>query len=133
MTPLRDKDRVVLHQINEGNDDVQKITSETTLENHHVSYAFEKLEEQGLIQVEKPDGMVEREIDGQKRVFQAPKQAELTDKGRERLEQEEADLDSYENLTHRELVEKVHQLEDQVEGLERQFTMFRRQVLEKLD
>ena len=133
MTPLRDKDHVVLHQINEGNDDVQKITSETTLENHHVTYALEKLEEHGLIQVEKPDGMVERIINGQKRVFQAPKKAELTEKGRKRLEQEEADLDSYENLTHRELVEKVRELENQVEGLERQLTMFRKQVLEKLN
>jgi predicted transcriptional regulator len=133
MTSLREKDRVVLTCIGNGKDDVQKITAATTLENHHVTYAFEKLEEQGLIQVEKPDGMVEREINGQKRVFQAPKQAELTDKGRERLEQEEEDLDKYENLTHRELVEKVHRLDDQVEELKRRLNTFRNQIQRKLD
>lgn len=133
MTSLREKDRVVLTCIGNGKDDVQKITAATTLENHHVTYAFEKLEEQGLIQVEKPDGMVKREIDGQKRVFQAPKQAELTDKGRERLEQEAEDLDQYENLTHRELVEKVHRLEDQVEDLKRRLNTFRNQIQRKLD
>jgi predicted transcriptional regulator len=133
MTSLREKDRVVLTCIGNGKDDVQKITAATTLENHHVTYAFEKLEEQGLIHVEKPDGMVEREIDGQKRVFQAPKQAELTDKGRERLEQEAEDLDQYENLTHRELVEKVHRLEDQVEDLKRRLNTFRNQIQRKLD
>jgi predicted transcriptional regulator len=133
MTSLREKDRVVLTCIGNGKDDVQKITAATTLENHHVTYAFEKLEEQGLIHVEKPDSMVEREIDGQKRVFQAPKQAELTDKGRERLEQEAEDLDQYENLTHRELVEKVHRLEDQVEDLKRRLNTFRNQIQRKLD
>jgi predicted transcriptional regulator len=131
MTSLREKDRVVLTCIGNGKDDVQKITAATTLENHHVTYAFEKLEEQGLIHVEKPDGMVERVIDGQKRVFQAPKQAELTEKGRERLEKEEEDLYEYENLTHRELVEKAHQLENEFESLERQFKMFRKQVRKK--
>jgi predicted transcriptional regulator len=48
---LRDKDRAVLKCIQEGIDDVQKITAETTLENHYVTYAFQKLEEPGLIQV----------------------------------------------------------------------------------
>jgi predicted transcriptional regulator len=133
MTPLRDKDRIVLTCINDGKDDVQKITEATTLENHHVTYAFDKLEDHGLIQVEKPDGMVERKINGQKRVFQHPKQAELTEKGRDQLEQEDTDLGEYENLTHRELVEKVHELENQIHGLERQLKMFRKQVQQQLE
>jgi hypothetical protein len=52
-------------------------------ENHEVNYCFTKLAEQDLIRVEKPDGMVERVVDGQPREFQAPKQATLTDRGRE--------------------------------------------------
>ena len=66
---IRDKDRVVLEHIEEGQDDVQKITEQTTLENHHVSYSFEKLEGLGFVTVKKPDKMVERVVDGQKRVF----------------------------------------------------------------
>jgi hypothetical protein len=34
---LRDKEKIILQQIQDGNDDVQKITSKTTLENHHVT------------------------------------------------------------------------------------------------
>jgi predicted transcriptional regulator len=126
---LRDKDRLVLQQVDRGNDDVQKITSETTLENHHVTYAFEKLEELGLLQVSNPEGTVERVIDGQKRVFQHPKQAELTEKGEQYLDHtEEKDLDEYEDLSHGELVQKVHYLENQVEELEQKFEVFQEQV-----
>lgn len=131
---LRDKDQAVLRNIAEGHDDVQKITSATTLENHHVTYSFEKLEELELITVEKPDKMVERVVDGQKRVFQAPKQAGLTEKGKQYLEQtNREDLDDYENLSHQELVQRVHQLENQVEKLEQKFEIFRDQVLDKID
>jgi len=34
----------------------------------------------------------------------------------------------YENLSHSELVEKVHQLEEQIEELENKFEVFRNQV-----
>jgi predicted transcriptional regulator len=126
---LRDKEQIILQQIQSGNDDVQKITSETTLENHHVTYAFQKLEQHGLLKVSKPDGTVERVINGQKRVFQHPKQAELTDKGEQYLEKAETqELDEYENLSHRELVEKTHELENRVEELENKFEVFRDQV-----
>jgi predicted transcriptional regulator len=126
---LRDKEQIILQQIQSGNDDVQKITSETTLENHHVTYAFQKLEELDLLEVSKPEGTVERIINGQKRVFQHPKQAELTDKGKQYLENtDREDLDQYENLSHSELVEKIHRLENRVEELEKKFEVFRDQV-----
>jgi len=126
---LRDKEQIILQQIQSGNNDVQKITSETTLENHHVTYAFQKLEDLELVEVSKPDGTVERVIEGQKRVFQHPKQAELTEQGRQYLEQTETQkMDEYENLSHRELVEKTHELENRIEELERKFDVFRDQV-----
>jgi predicted transcriptional regulator len=61
---LRDKEQIILQQIQSGNDDVRKITSETTLENHHVTYVLEKLENLWLVEMSKPDGTVERIIDG---------------------------------------------------------------------
>jgi predicted transcriptional regulator len=126
---LRDKEHLILQQVDSGNDDVQKITSTTTLENHHVTYAFQKLEELDLLTVSKPDGTVERIIDGQKRVFQHPKQAELTDKGEQCLQQAETkELQEYENLTHSELVEKVHRLETEISEVNKQFSTFREQV-----
>jgi predicted transcriptional regulator len=130
---IRDKDHVVLQHIEEGREDVQKITSETTLENHHVSYCFEKLEEQGLITVEKPDKMVERVVDGQKRVFQHPKQAELTDKGLQYLEESETDTEiGYEDMTHSKLVEKVNELEREVEDLKEAFRVFKKQIQQRM-
>ena len=130
---LRDQDQLILQQIQSGNDDVQKITSETTLENHHVTYAFQKLEELDLLTVSKPEGTVERMIEGQKRVFQHPKQAELTDKGEQCLQQAETkELREYENLSNRELVEKTHKLENRVEELEKKFEVFRDQVQQQL-
>jgi predicted transcriptional regulator len=126
---LRDKEKIILQQIQDGNDDVQKITSKTTLENHHVTYAFQKLQELDLLEVSKPEGTVERVIDGQKRVFQHPKQAKLTQKGEQYLEDtDREDLDEYENLSHRELVEKVHSLESRLGELEGKFEVFREQV-----
>jgi predicted transcriptional regulator len=131
---IRDKDHVVLKHIKEGHNDVQKITAQTTLENHHVTYCFEKLEEQGLITVEKPDKMVERVVNGQKRVFQHPKEAELTEKGLQYLvASERRDSDKYQNLSHREVTERIHNLENQVEELEKAFEVFKNQVIQKLE
>ena len=130
---LREKEHLILQQIQSGNDDVQKITSATTLENHHVTYAFQKLEEHDLLTVSKPEGTVERVIDGQKRVFQHPKQAELTQKGEQYLEEtDRKDLDEYENLSHRELVEKVHRLEQELSEVKKAFRQFRKQVKREL-
>jgi len=129
---IRDKDHVVLQHIEEGLDDVQKITAETTLENHHVSYCFEKLEEQGLLTVEKPDKMVERVVDGQKRVFQHPKEAELTEEGREYLKRDYSEVSLYEDLSRRELVEKVKELDKRVASLESSLSTFKKQIQNQL-
>jgi predicted transcriptional regulator len=133
MTELRDKDQAVLHAIQKGHNDTQKITEHTTLKNHHVRYSLKKLENQGLIQLKKPDGMIERKINGQKRVFQAPLQAEPTQKGLNHLEKtDQEDLEAYENLSHKELVEKVRQLEAEIETLQHSLKAFRRQVQKHL-
>jgi len=134
MTELRDKDQAVLQALSDGHDDTQKIKSETTLENHEIRYSLDKLEGLGLVELEQPNGMVERVVKGQKRVFQAPTQAELTEKGSYReSEINSEDTNRYENLTHSELVEKVYQLESQLETLNRKFETFQRQVQQRLD
>ncbi|WP_138004412.1 winged helix DNA-binding protein [Halalkalirubrum salinum] len=133
MTELRDIDQAVLHAIQEGHNDTQKITQETTLENHHVRYSLKKLETQGLIHLEKPDGMTERIINGQKRVFQTPLQAQTTEKGLQTLSKEDReDLEAYQNMTHKELIQKVHQLEAEIETLQASVEAFRRQVQKHL-
>ena len=130
---LRDKDHVVLQHIKEGREDVQKITAETTLENHHISYCFEKLGDLGLITVEKPNTMVERIVEGQKRVFQHPKQAELTEKGLRYLEETESENGTeYEDLSYGDLVKKVRRLETDVSSLQDSLEAFRKQVKDNL-
>jgi predicted transcriptional regulator len=130
---LRNIDQTVLHHIQQGHNDTQKITAETTLKTHKVRYSLEKLEQLGLITIEQPDTMVERVVDGQKRVFQHPKQAQLSEKGRQYLENSShEDLDEYENLSHRELVERVQQLEFEMNRLEKHFEIFQSQIKQKL-
>ena len=131
---LRDKDRAVLHAIHQSHNDTQKITSHTTLENHHVRYSLKKLSNKGLINLEKPDGMTERTIEGQKRVFQTPWQASLTDKGLNHLKKaDKVEIEAYENMSHDELIDKVHQLENQITGLEKKMQMFQKQIIQKLE
>jgi len=133
MTELRDKDQAVLHAIQEGHNDTQKITEHTTLKNHHVRYSLRKLENQGLIQLEKPDGMVERVINGQKRIFQAPLKAEPTEAGLQTLKKENREeIEAYQDLSHKELVQKVHRLEEKTQTLEDSLKAFRRQVQDHL-
>lgn len=133
MTELRDIDKTILHHITEGRNDTQKITQETTLKTHRIRYSLKKLEKQGLITVTQPDQMVERVINGQKRVFQHPKKAEMTEKGRQYLENSNhEDVDVYDNLSHRELVEKVQHLEAEINRLEHQFEVYQNQIKQKL-
>lgn len=130
---LRDEDHAVLCCIRDGDDDVQKIKAATTLTKRQVNYAFDKLEDLDLIEVSRPDGQVERVIDGQKRVFDAPKQATLTEQAVNYLQSTETATTQYEDLSREELVETVHDLETRIDQLEDAFESFRKQVLDKLD
>lgn len=132
---LREKDQIVLACIADGQDDVQQITAATTLENHEVNYCFTKLADLGLLEVEKPEGYVERYVGGQKRVFRAPKEATLTEAGQEYVRRSEDTVDSsaYRDLDRAELVETVHALKRDLAELRREFQLFKRQVQRELE
>lgn len=130
---VREKDHTVLTCIQNGEDDVQKIKAATTLTKRDVNYAFEKLEDLELIDIHRPDGRVERIIDGQKRVFDAPKEATLTKTGIQYLHTMNQDRGKYEDLSRDELIEKIHNLEYRVDQLENGFEAFRQQVLQRLE
>ena len=130
---VRGKDEAVLHCIENGDDDIQLITSSTTLTNSEVNYCFRKLEKIGLIQVRKQDGMVERVVDGTKQVFEAPKTAELTPLGDDYLENySSGSSKSFDTEGREELAERVADLENDVQELKSAFEVFKRQVNEKL-
>lgn len=130
---VRQVDHVVLECIDSGDDDIQYITASTTLTNSKVNYSFDKLEELGLITVEKPEGRVDRVVDGTRQVFEAPKQAELTELGQRFLEAEDfVESEEYRKLTYDELVEQVRELESRLESLERRLDVFSRQVKNRI-
>jgi DNA-binding transcriptional ArsR family regulator len=130
---VRDKDHTVLTCIQKGEDDVQKVKAATRLEKREVNYAFEKLEDLGLIDVHRPDGRIERVIDGQKRVFDAPKEATLTETAIKYLHTSNRQVEQYEDLSKEELIKKSHDLENRVTQLENGFEAFRQQVLQRLE
>jgi len=132
---VRNKDHTVLTCIKQGENDVQQITATTTLSNSEVNYSFSKLADLGLITVEKPDGMVDRVVDGERQVFEAPKQAYLTDDALDYFDwtDREQELAAYRAMNHDELVERVHALEGQVANLEEAFAAFRKQVRRKFE
>ncbi|MCU4753444.1 hypothetical protein OB919_15880 [Halobacteria archaeon AArc-curdl1] len=131
---VREKDAAVLLCIERGEDDVQKITSTTSLSNGEVNYSFRKLENLGLIEVEKQDGMVERVVDGTKQVFEAPKKAELTGPGEKYVELlNDGTLESFEDMNRDELVRNVQRLDREVEELWEALEAFRKQVQRKLN
>jgi len=130
---IRDKDAAVLNVISNGHDDIQEITSSTTLSNSEVNYSFQKLEDLELITVEKPDGMVERVINGTRQVFEAPKKAELTEQGQELLNTNQESIEAFDDMSHDEVVEKIRELENEIESLKQSFSVFKKQVQKELN
>ena len=129
---VREKDTAVLSCIENGENDIQLITSATTLSNSEVNYSFRKLENLELIEVEKPEGTVARVVNGPRQVFEAPKKAVLTELGEEYCDKEESCVNQRRSLSRDELSDKVRELETQVEDLETQLKMFQSQVQQKL-
>ena len=129
-TQVRDKDHAALTCIRNGDTDVQQIKAATTLSKNEVNYSFTKLEDLGLIDVTRPTGRVERVIEGQKRIFDAPKTAHLTDKGSAYFDwtTRTQDTNQYQDLTRDELIHRITELEQRVDELETAFTTFQRQV-----
>ena len=132
---LADDDELVLQCIEEDLDDVNLITQATFLNRDKVDHRFKKLAgeleyfEFELIEIERQEGMVDREVNGTRQVFPAPKTADLTDLGRRVLaELEENRIEEYRSLSRDELAEKVVSLEDDLDELTRDFESFRGQV-----
>jgi len=131
---VRRKDHAVLACIRRGDTDVHSINQTTTLSRREINYSFEKLDDLGLITVERPDGWTERVVDGQKRKFRTPKQASLTQDGVTYFDwtDTDGDLGRYDSVEFEDVVTRVQDLEEEVERLRQAFTQFRKQVLREL-
>lgn len=124
----------VLLCIEQGDNNIHQITSVTTLPNHKVNYRFKRLEELGLITVENPGGWTDSITNGQRRVFQTPKQAHLTDKGQEYLDwaTNNSERKEFRKIGEHELLERLYELEHRVEQIEIGLDTFRKQVSDHL-
>lgn len=130
---VREKDHAVLRCIRDGHDTTRAIRDATTLSNREVHYSLDKLQELELIETETPDGRVTEVIDGRERTFDAPRQAALTDQGVTYVTHTGQEHTRYHERSHRELVERVYELEEEVEALRSSLETFRQQVSDRLD
>lgn len=130
---VREKDHAVLQCLSEGQNTTRSIREETTLSNRDVNHCFDKLEGLGLIETQTPDGRVTEVIDGQKRNFKAPRQAWLTERGVAYFEWAPREQTRYREMTHEELVERIRELEREVEALHNAFEAFRQQIVRELE
>lgn len=130
---LGDDAHALLAHIQAGRADTQQITAASTFENHQVRRLFRTLADAGLVTVDKPEGMVERWVDGQRRVFQAPLRAELTAQGEAVLAAGPTTAAAVETMSRAELIEAYHTLCERVADLEVALDVFRDQVRRQLD
>lgn len=134
---LNEKELAILHAVKDGNDDTLKIRKATTLDNrqinHHLVEKNDNLEELGLVNISRPDGPERREENGHVQYLPyAPKRVALTGEGRTVL-REAGDVENYADMTKKEMVRRMRELEERVEDVETRFDVFRRQVRERLE
>lgn len=131
---LREKDVAILQAIRDGAHSVSEIREQTTLSNREINYSLteKSLQTQGLVEIQKQEGREWKEINGEQRYIWKPKQVQLTDKGLRKL----ADLDKrsteYEDVSKRELIQQVQNLEERLDRMENMFKDFRQKVMEQL-
>jgi len=131
---LRDKDTAVLQAIQDGAQTVSEIREQTTLTNREINYSLteKSLQTQGLVEIQKQEGREWREINGEKRYIWKPKQVELTDKGLRKLADLENPNTEYENLSKRELIQRIQELENRLNRIENMFKDFRQKVMKQI-
>ena len=128
-TDLRDKDIAVLQALHDGAETVSEIKEATTLSNREINYSLteKSLENHGLVTIHRRDGREWREINGHEQYVWQPKQVELTDQGIHTLTELSTNNHGYEDMTKRELIEELNELQDRVDRLETMFKDFRNQ------
>lgn len=135
MTELRDKDIAILRAIHAGASTVAEIGEATTLTNREINYSLTEysLHDMGLVRVDRETGREWREFDGTERFVWKPKHVELTDRGIQQLSESDSNPGAqYEDVSKRELAERVVHLEERLERLEQVFKDFRESVMQEL-
>jgi len=129
---IGDREIQVMHLVQQGYDDFQKVREQLTLSWRQLDYSLEKLEDVDLVTIQERSGYTTREVDGQRRKFKAPRGVKLTTEGEEYLDHVEVQR-QYQDLSREELFEQLHRLEKRVSELEAGFETFKKQIRSQLD
>lgn len=130
-TELRDKDLTVLQAIQDGANTVSEIKESTTLSNREINYSLteKSLKEMGLVEIDRANGREWHKINGEERYVWKPKTVELTDQALQTLAEQENKTDRYEDMSKRELIDRIQELEQRQDRLETVFKDFRNKVM----
>lgn len=129
---LRDKDLAILQAIHDGASTVTEIREATTLTTREINYSLNEysLQKLGLVKINRRKG---RQQTQNGKTIWKPKTISLTDKGLQKLTQHQpGDAEKYKDMSRRELIEEVHELEEQLDRLENVFKDFRSKVMEQI-
>lgn len=133
-TQLRDKDIAILQAIHDGAGNTSEIKQSTTLTLREINYSLteKSLEDMGLVDIERPEGRAWQKIgDHEKYVFK-PKEVKLTDEGLQTLAHRSKHYARFGDVSKRELVERIQELENRQDRLETVVRDFREKVMAKL-
>jgi hypothetical protein len=131
---LRDKDKAVLQAIHNGAETVTEIREATTLSNREINYSLTEysLEQLDLVEINRSEGREWQKINGQEKNIWKPKKIKLTDQGIQKITELQTESTKYEDMTRRELIQRIHQLEKRQDRLENTFKDFRTKVMKQL-
>lgn len=135
MTDLREKDIAVLQAVQEGANTVSEVKEATTLTNREINYSLTEysLEQHGLVEIQRPSGREWREINGEEKNVWKPKQVSITDKGLQILAEQNVEYQGkYSDLSRRELIGRVEELDQRLDRLETVFKDFREKVMDSI-
>lgn len=115
----------ILQAIRDGAADAHEVKEKTTVDreiNYRLVEQEQSLVERGLVEIGPPRQDTEYPFPHQ------PKTVTLTDQGIQALASVE-NTDRYRDLSHEDLVDRVHDLEERLEKLESAFKRFRKRML----
>jgi len=133
MTDLREKDIAVLQAVHNDASTTSEIREATTLSLREINYSINQyLQPNDLIHVQHREGREWREINGEQKYIWKPKTIELTDQAIQLLTEHETSEERYQDMSKRELIEQVHELETRLDRLENVFKDFRQKVMKQI-
>lgn len=131
-----DMGRAILEFVKGGVHSLREINdhSHDELTGRKIGGRFEKYEDLGLLEIDRPDGRTDSIINGERKNHQKSRRARLTAKGLQYFEwaDDREQRQKYAEASFAELTERVQENTELLEVMEQRFEQFRRQVSKEL-